>query len=110
MTPAQTQQIITHLLPYQPNRIGIFGSYARGQNQPSSDLDILVDFGVPMDLIKFMEVWDSLEDSLGVRIDLVTEDALKRTNQRVRDAISTDLRIIYEVWPDLPGAYRGLFK
>ncbi|GAB4011248.1 nucleotidyltransferase family protein [Spirosoma sp. KCTC 42546] len=97
MTPQQTQQIITHLLPYQPTRIGVFGSYARGDNKPDSDLDLLVNFGVPMDLIKLMNVWDTLEDALGVHIDLVTENALKRSNPRVQESIASDLQVIYEV-------------
>lgn len=97
MTPQQTQQIITHLLPYQPTRIGVFGSYARGDNKPDSDLDLLVTFGIPMDLIKLMNVWDSLEDALGVHIDLVTENALKRSNPRVQESIASDLQVIYEV-------------
>ncbi len=97
MTLDQTQQIINHLLPYQPTRIGIFGSYARGENKPGSDLDILVSFGMPMDLIKLMNVWDSLEDALGVRVDLVTENALKHSNPRVQSSIASDLRMIYEI-------------
>lgn len=97
MTPEQTQQIIKNLLPYQPTRIGLFGSYARGDNKPGSDLDIMVSFGIPMDLIKLMKAWDSLEDALGVRIDLVTENALKQANPLVQQSIFSDLRVIYEV-------------
>lgn len=97
MTPQQTHQIITHLLPYQPTRIGVFGSYARGENKPDSDLDLLVTFGIPMDLIKLMKVWDSLEDALGIPVDLVTENALKRANTRVQESIASDLQVIYEV-------------
>lgn len=97
MTPNQTQQIIMHLLPYQPTRIGVFGSYARGDNRPDSDLDILVSFGVPMDLLKLMQAWDALEDALGLRVDLVTENALKQSDVRVQQSISSDLQVIYEV-------------
>lgn len=37
-------KIIEYLIRYKPNRIGIFGSFARGEDKPASDIDILVDF------------------------------------------------------------------
>jgi predicted nucleotidyltransferase len=41
----QKQQILSHLQPYRPIRVGIFGSYARNEQRPESDLDILIPFG-----------------------------------------------------------------
>jgi predicted nucleotidyltransferase len=38
----QKQRIISKLRPYQPERVGIFGSYARGTETAKSDLDLLV--------------------------------------------------------------------
>ena len=37
-------KIIEYLIRYKPTRIGIFGSFARGENKPASDIDILVVF------------------------------------------------------------------
>ena len=95
-TLAQNQQIIDYLLPYQPTKIGIFGSAARGQQKTDSDLDILVNLSASIDLFKFMEIWDNLEDLLAIKIDLVTENALKTSNKRVQNSIANDLILIYE--------------
>ncbi len=35
-------RLISHLLSYQPLRVGVFGSYARGEQTRDSDLDILI--------------------------------------------------------------------
>ncbi|MCF8374139.1 MAG: nucleotidyltransferase domain-containing protein [Bacteroidales bacterium] len=36
--------ILNYLNPYQPKRIGIFGSFARNEESPDSDIDLLVRF------------------------------------------------------------------
>jgi len=57
--------------------IGLFGSFVRGQQGPSSDVDLLVDF-VPEKhcFDNFMEVSFLLEDILGRKVEVVTPDAL----------------------------------
>lgn len=64
---------------YQIKKLGIFGSYVRGENKRGSDLDILVEFseGAGMDLIKFIELENYISDFLGVKVDLVMKSALK---------------------------------
>ncbi len=57
--------------------IGIFGSYANGEQRKSSDLDLLVEFGAPIGLFKFMDLEDYLAKLLGVKVDVVTRKALK---------------------------------
>ncbi len=59
------------------SQIGLFGSYARGEQNPESDLDILVDFDEPVGLFKFMDLNDQLEKLTGMKVDLVTRGALK---------------------------------
>lgn len=44
ITDIQKNIIINTLLPYKPTKIGIFGSYARGENTTTSDIDILYDY------------------------------------------------------------------
>jgi hypothetical protein len=61
---------------YFVNKIGYFGSYARGTANESSDLDILVEFSKPLGW-EFFDLQDLLEDSLEVKIDLVSSKALK---------------------------------
>ena len=93
-TQAQNQQILNYLTPYQPEWVGIFGSWARGENGPESDLDILIKLGKPVSLWKFAEMEYELSEKLEVKVDLVSEGAL--TNERLRKHIIQDLKIIYE--------------
>jgi len=57
--------------------LSVFGSVARGEASETSDLDILVDFTGPATFDGFMGLKLFLEDSLGVKVDLVTRAALK---------------------------------
>ncbi|MDD4447884.1 MAG: nucleotidyltransferase family protein [Methanothrix sp.] len=56
-------------------RIGIFGSFARGEQKESSDVDILVEFEKPT-FKNFMNLSFYLEDLLGREVDLVTVKGL----------------------------------
>jgi len=58
------------------DKIGFFGSYARGEQTPNSDLDILVEFDRPIgwEVVDFIEY---LEEVLHKGVDLVTVRALK---------------------------------
>ncbi len=58
------------------NRLGLFGSFVRGEQKPDSDVDILVEmesntFGA------YVEVLDFLEDLFGRKVDLVPEEDIK---------------------------------
>ena len=57
--------------------IGLFGSYARSEQTEESDIDLLVEFEKPVGFFKFIELEDHLSEKLGVKVDLVTPDALK---------------------------------
>jgi len=58
-------------------RIGVFGSFARGEQKKRSDVDILVEFSEVVGMFKFLEVQEHLEKLLGRKVDLVTKKALK---------------------------------
>ncbi len=62
---------------FKVNNLGIFGSYARGEQTIESDLDLLVEFSVPVSLIEFMHLENYLSDILGIKVDLVMKTALK---------------------------------
>ncbi len=70
---------------YGVRTLGVFGSYVRGEEKPTSDLDVLVEFDDrPMGLFKFVELENYLSDTLGVRVDLVEKKGLKpRIGQRI---------------------------
>jgi uncharacterized protein len=57
--------------------VGVFGSNARGEQKESSDVDIIVELERPIGL-KFYELWDYLENLLGIKVDVLTLFALKQ--------------------------------
>jgi predicted nucleotidyltransferase len=61
---------------YKVKKIGIFGSYARGEQKETSDVDVLVEFEEPVGFA-FIHLADSLEELLGIKVDLTTKDAIK---------------------------------
>jgi predicted nucleotidyltransferase len=56
--------------------VRVFGSVARGEAGPTSDVDLVVDVQ-PWVGLEFLGLWDELEDLLGRKVDLLTERALK---------------------------------
>lgn len=86
-------KLLQYLLPYHPAKVGIFGSFARGENKKGSDLDILVKFKERISLLQLVQIEQELTDKLGISIDLVTENSLK--NPRLKKYIEKDLITIY---------------
>jgi predicted nucleotidyltransferase len=67
----------------------VFGSVARGEVSPNSDVDLLVEFDGPPTFARFMDLKFLLEDTLGARVDLVTRGALR---DPLRPRIESELR------------------
>ena len=88
------RNIINYLMQYGPERIGLFGSFARGEEHPESDIDILVKFKETISLLDLVRIHNELSLKLGKKIDLITEPSLK--NERLKKHIYKDLQIIYE--------------
>ena len=86
--------IINYLSPYRPERIGVFGSFARHEEKIDSDIDILVKFKETISLLELVRIHRELSALLGKRVDLITEQALK--NERIKKYIYDDLQIIFE--------------
>jgi uncharacterized protein len=90
------QQIIERLSPPRKvlQRLGVaslrlFGSAARGDASPESDADFLVRFQGTPNFDRFMDLKELLGATLGVRVDLVTEDGLRPAMRETveRDAV-----------------------
>jgi len=62
---------------YGVQELAIFGSYTRKEQTPISDVDILVTLGKPLGL-RFFELWDYLENLLGLKVDLLTPNAVRQ--------------------------------
>ena len=72
-------------------RIALFGSTARGDARPDSDLDLLVEFAAGPTFDSFMGLKFFLEDNLGRKVDLVTPDSLKPRMRPVIEREAVDV-------------------
>ena len=63
------------LRKYEVKRIGLFGSYARGDQKKNSDIDFLVEFEKPV-FENFMDLTFYLEELFGRKIELITNGNL----------------------------------
>jgi len=81
--------ILSHLKGFDPIKVGIFGSFARGDNKKGSDIDILVEFKEAPSLLTLIKLENDLSEILGIKVDLVTTGSLK--NKRIKKSIQNDL-------------------
>ena len=82
------------LQTYGVEEIGVFGSFARGDNDENSDIDIAIEINHDKAVVGFFEfsrMQRFLEELLGRRVDLVTKRALK---PYIRDIILDQMIII----------------
>ena len=61
---------------YKIKEIKIFGSYARGEQKETSDIDIIVDFEETPTLIELLRLEEEIERILGIKVDLLTEEGI----------------------------------
>jgi predicted nucleotidyltransferase len=61
---------------FNVKKIGIFGSYSRGEERINSDVDILVEF-IESPGWEFYDLKEFLEEILGKKVDLITENGLR---------------------------------
>jgi len=79
---------------YGVTEIGVFGSFARGDNDADSDIDISVEINhekVPVGLFEFAGMQFYLEEILGQKVDLVTKTGIKPL---IKDRILSQLIIV----------------
>ncbi len=73
---------------YGLTEIGLFGSYVKGIQKESSDIDILVGFRRAVGLIAFVRLKNHLTELLGIQVDLVMKKALKpKIGKRILDEV-----------------------
>lgn len=61
---------------YRIREMGVFGSYARGEQREDSDLDVLVDLGDGTTLVDYAGLQLELSDALGLRVELANKKTL----------------------------------
>ena len=64
--------------------VSVFGSVARGDDHPGSDIDFLVEFEPGASLVDLMAIQDDLEAVLGCSVDVVSLGGLKDRDQHIR--------------------------
>ena len=96
MSTQMMNKVIADYFKTQPvQRAWLFGSFARGEQRPWSDVDILVEFDKekPIGLLKFAGIICDLEDLIGHKVDLVEEGTLK---SYAVESVNRDKKMIYE--------------
>jgi predicted nucleotidyltransferase len=71
------RDLVATAAAYEVTNLRVFGSVARGEDQPDSDVDLLVDLPPDMGLLDLGRVQDELEAILGAKVDLVPASDLK---------------------------------
>jgi predicted nucleotidyltransferase len=93
-TKTMTETIAEYFKTQPVLKAWLFGSFARGEERPDSDVDILVvlDYSQPVGL-KFFGMYEDLKELLGRNVDLVTEPSLAPF---ARKTVERDRQLIYE--------------
>jgi predicted nucleotidyltransferase len=71
------------------HNVRVFGSIARGEQRPDSDIDFLVDFEPGRSLLDLTGLWLDLEGVLGCKVDVISSRGLKPrlASEVMRDAV-----------------------
>jgi predicted nucleotidyltransferase len=86
------EKITSILTRHGAKRISIFGSYARGEARPGSDIDIMVEFSGTKSLLDIIGIEQELSEALGMKVDLLTE---KSVSPYLIDKIKKGMVVIY---------------
>lgn len=91
-----SRQIIEKLKELEPvlrrdfgiKRLRVFGSVARGEAKPGSDVDLIADFDPVPSLFEWMDYKENLKNDLGLPVDLLTERSIDKflKNRILREA------------------------
>ena len=89
--------VLPLLEPFGLKRLAVFGSYARGDEEPGSDIDLLVEFEDPprqrLGLFQWVRLEREMGERLGRKVDMGSFDTLK---PRVRPYVEKDLKVLHE--------------
>ena len=70
------ERIVQTLKEQGATRVAVFGSFARGEQKPGSDLDLIVEFSERKSLLELVRIERELCESSGMQVDLLTEKAI----------------------------------
>ena len=86
------EEIITILKKHGVKKIAIFGSYARNEQTPDSDIDIIAEFSDGISLLELVGIEQELKEALEQNVDLLTENAI---SPYLIDSIKKEMKVIY---------------
>ena len=92
--------ILPAVKKYNLSSVILFGSYARGDAGPESDVDLIIDGGNYIGLLGYWDVKKDLEKSLGKEVDLIEQTALEKDTSRHSETflrnLKRDMVMLYE--------------
>ena len=90
ITPFDSR-IVSFMKAHGAVKVGVFGSYARGEARADSDLDLMVWFAEQKSLLGVIRIERELSELLGVKIDILTEQGI---SPYLVDRIRQDLKVL----------------
>jgi predicted nucleotidyltransferase len=90
LVESRRDQVMAIASRHHASRVRLFGSAARGDDRPDSDIDLLVDFDEDSSLFDLMRMSRELEAMLGRPVDVVSAGGLKNRDRAIL-AESVDL-------------------
>jgi predicted nucleotidyltransferase len=90
LVESRREQVMAIAVRHHARRVRLFGSAARGEDRPDSDIDLLVDFDQDSSLFDLMRMARELETLLGRPVDVVSAGGLKSRDRAIL-AESVDL-------------------
>lgn len=87
-----TEEILALCRKYHVKTLRVFGSMARGELRPESDLDLLVTFSKPTSLLQMVRLERELSAIIGRKVDLLTA---KSVSPYLRNRILKESRPVY---------------
>ena len=90
LVESRREQVMAIAARHHASRVRLFGSAARGEDRPDSDIDLLVDFEQESSLFDLMRLSRELEELLGHAVDVVSVGGLKSRDRAIL-AESVDL-------------------
>ena len=87
------KKIISILVKHDIKRILVFGSYARNEATPKSDLDLIVDFPEGTGLLDHVGIEIELSEALDMKIDLLSRNGI---SPYIKDHVLKEAIVIYE--------------
>lgn len=78
---------------YPIKYLAVFGSYARGEQQKTSDLDLLIEFNIDIGLFDVVKIEREISEDLGIKVDLISKNGISPI---IKEGILKEAKIIID--------------